>query len=72
MRPGIWFPEEAFDDEVKRSRLFDDATRDAFIWNRDEQRAAVAKQRVSVVDQRVAAMEKRVAMMNGAPPLQKL
>lgn len=42
VRPGIWFPEEAFDDEAKRSRLFDDATRGAFMWERQEEQAAEA------------------------------
>lgn len=37
VRPGVWFPEEAFDDEAKRGRLFDDATRGAFMWERQEQ-----------------------------------
>eukprot|EP00752_Nemacystus_decipiens_P007293 g6525.t2 len=42
VRPGIWFPEEAFDDEAKRSRLFDDATRGAFVWEREQQDAVEA------------------------------
>lgn len=39
VRPGVWFPEEAFDDETKRSRLFDQATRGAFMWEMGEEEA---------------------------------
>lgn len=38
----MWFPEEAFDDEAKRSRLFDQATRGAFMWEREEEAARAA------------------------------
>ncbi|CAM9910938.1 unnamed protein product [Ectocarpus sp. 12 AP-2014] len=43
VRPGVWFPEEAFDDEAKRGRLFDDATRGAFMWERHEQGATAVE-----------------------------
>lgn len=39
VRPGVWFPEEAFEDETKRLRLFDDATRGAFKWERETEAA---------------------------------
>ncbi|CAM9746254.1 unnamed protein product [Laminaria digitata] len=42
VRPGVWFPEEAFDDETKRAGLFDQATRGAFMWEREEEEAAGA------------------------------
>lgn len=43
VRPGVWFPEEAFDDEDKRGRLFNDATRGAFMWERQEQGATAVE-----------------------------
>eukprot|EP00904_Undaria_pinnatifida_P012410 jgi/Undpi1/829/HiC_scaffold_10.g04293.m1 len=44
VRPGVWFPEEAFEDKTNRSRLFDQATRGAFMWEREEgaSRAVIA------------------------------
>ncbi|CAN0466567.1 unnamed protein product [Ascophyllum nodosum] len=35
VEPGVWFPEEAFENSEKRRRLFDDATRGAFMWERE-------------------------------------
>lgn len=32
VRAGVWFPEEAFEDEDKRKRLFGEATKGAFMW----------------------------------------
>ncbi|CAM9170893.1 unnamed protein product [Ectocarpus sp. 6 AP-2014] len=43
VRPGVWFPEEAFDNGAKRGRLFDDATRGAFMWERQEQVATAVE-----------------------------
>lgn len=41
VQPGVWFPEEAFEDEARRSRLFDDAIRGAFIWESEEADAEI-------------------------------